>query len=133
VVVRTIQDIKDWIAKNPVDIIAIDEGQFFDIHELNIFASSQADQGKIVVIATLDQDFRTIPFDGVPKLIVDADFTQQLHPVCVGCGGLASRSRRTVDVGDTIHVGGKEAYEPLCRTCYNEREMDDFQEHATEE
>lgn len=133
IVVKTIQDMKDWIAKNPVDIIAIDEGQFFNIHELNTFASSQADQGKIVVVATLDQDFRTMPFEGLPELLVDADFTQQLHPVCVGCGGLASRSRRTIPVVSTFHVGGKEAYEPLCRACYNEREMEDFQSHATED
>lgn len=133
IVVKDVRGIKDWVEKNPVDIIAIDEGQFFDIHELNTFACSQADQGKIVVIATLDQDFRTRPFDGIPELIVDADFTQQMHPVCVGCGGLATRSRRIVDVKETIHVGGKEAYEALCRTCYNEREMDDFQSNATED
>ncbi len=123
VVVASVQEMGEYLKKHSVDVIAIDEGQFFNVYDLNSFVSSQADEGKVVIIATLDQDFRTKAFDGVAELIIDADFSQHLHSICEKCGALASRSHRIAEnIDSVIHVGGKESYEALCRVCYNKEE-----------
>ncbi|KMY51973.1 thymidine kinase [Peribacillus loiseleuriae] len=112
-------DIFNYLDKK-IDIIAIDEVQFFD-KEIVEVAQHLADSGYRVILAGLDQDFRGEPFGAVPILMALAESVTKLQAVCAVCGSAASRTQRLVDGlpaacdQPIILVGASEAYEPRCR------------------
>lgn len=103
-----------------VDIIAIDEAQFFDEGLIQV-AQVLADAGHRVIIAGLDQDFRGQPFGSMPKLMAVAEHVTKLHAVCAICGSRASRTQRLLNgepayyEDPVIMIGADEAYEARCR------------------
>jgi len=104
------------------DIVAIEEGQFFD-ERLPEVVGRLADAGKQVLVTGLDQDFRGIPFGPMPRLMALADQVTKLTAICMVCGEPATRTQRLIDgqpaPGDSalIMVGGMgdEKYEARCR------------------
>ena len=98
-------------------VVGIDEAQVFG-PELVGICQMLANQGKRVVIAGLDLDFRGIPFEPVPQLMAVAEYVTKLHAVCMVCGGPAIHSQRLVRSGKRVLVGSKAAYEPRCRLCF---------------
>jgi len=105
---------------NDVDVVGIDEAQFFD-SELPNVCLNLANQGMRVIIAGLDMDFKGVPFGPIPHLMAIADFVTKVHAICMDCGDLALFSYRTISDDSLIVLGEKESYIPLCRTCYNKR------------
>lgn len=103
------------------DVVGIDEAQFFDEHLVEV-ATKLANMGKRVIIAGLDMDYLGKPFGPMPELMAVAEFVTKVHPICIRCGAIAVYSHRLTKDKDTVLVGEKEAYEPLCRNCYNESE-----------
>jgi len=105
-------------------VVAIEEAQFFDG---GIFAVCQAlaDEGKEVIVAGLDMDFRGAPFGAMPALIAVADAVVKLRAICAVCGGDAARSQRLIDgqpaptSAPTVLIGAQEHYEARCRTCHS--------------
>ena len=95
-------------------VIGIDEAQFFDESIVGV-CRELVSQGKGVVIAGLDLDFRGHPFGSMPTLLATADFVTKLHAACVVCGGIATRSQRIVNSQEQIVVGDSSAYEARCR------------------
>ena len=67
------------------DFVAIDEIQFFD-DAIAYVCQQLADQGRRVVAAGLDQDFRGEPFGPMPLLMATAERVDKLHAICVVCG-----------------------------------------------
>src|SRR5262245_39332567 len=55
------------------EVVAIDEGQFFDL-ELPMICNSLADAGKRVIVAGLDQDYLGKPFEPMPQLLAIAEY-----------------------------------------------------------
>lgn len=102
-----------------VDVVGIDEAQFFDSSITGI-CNSLADEGVRVVVAGLDMDFMGNPFGPMPQLLSIADFVTKLHAICMRCGNLAQYSFRKSDESQVVLVGEKDKYEPLCRNCYND-------------
>lgn len=109
--------------KETTEVVAIDEVQFFDdaICEVcNILAK----QGKRVMVAGLDTDFRGEPFGPMPTLITQAEFVTKLTAVCNNCGAPATRTQRMIDGKPAnyddpiIMVGASESYEARCRHCH---------------
>ena len=104
------------------DIIAIEEGQFFD-EGLPAVVERLADAGKQVLVTGLDQDFRGIPFGPMPRLMALADEVTKLTAICVVCGEPATRTQRLIDGrpapadSPLIVIGGigDEKYEARCR------------------
>ena len=102
------------------DVIAIDEVQFFDEGIVDLVAYL-ADEGKRVIVAGLDKDFRGEPFMNTAKLLAIADVVTKLSAICMICGSLATMSQRLIDgkpasyYSPTIMVGAKDLYEPRCR------------------
>lgn len=101
-------------------VVAIDEAQFFD-NEIVTIASDLADQGKRVIVAGLDTDFRGEPFGPIPMLMAQAERVDKLHAICMTCGEPASRTQRLID-GEparydepVVVVGAAELYEARCR------------------
>jgi thymidine kinase len=104
------------------DIVAIEEGQFFD-DALPEVVERLADAGRQVVVTGLDRDFRGIPFGPMPRLMALADQVTKLTAICVVCGEPATRTQRLIDGAPAtaesplIVIGGMgdETYEARCR------------------
>lgn len=101
-----------------VDVVAVDEAQFFD-DELVHILSCLAHSGIRVIVAGLDMDYKAQPFGPMPELLAHAEYITKLHAICVKCGDIANYSYRTVNTEERILLGEKESYEPRCRSCYN--------------
>ena len=102
-----------------VDVVAIDEAQFFDSSIVNV-CNDLADNGVRVIIAGLDMDFMGKPFGPMPALLAIAEYITKVHAICMRCGNLAQYSFRKSEDSQIVLLGEKNLYEPLCRTCYNE-------------
>lgn len=104
---------------NNVDIVGIDEAQFFDDKLINV-CEALALHGTRVIVAGLDMDYKGRPFGPMPQLLAVADFITKLHAICVRCGNLASMSYRKSPSEEPILLGEQDVYEPRCRKCYYE-------------
>ena len=102
---------------NDVDVIGIDEAQFFDSDLVNV-CEELARRGTRVIVAGLDMDFKCQPFGPMPALMAIADEVTKVHAICVRCGNLAYVSHRLVEGDKQVLLGEKAEYEPLCRECY---------------
>ncbi|OYT11943.1 MAG: thymidine kinase [Bacteroidetes bacterium 4572_114] len=105
---------------NDVDVVGIDEAQFFDT-ELKSVCNKLANSGIRVIVAGLDMDFTGEPFGPIPSLLASAEYVTKVHAICIRCGNLAQYSHRIVEGNKLVVLGEKESYEPLCRRCYNEK------------
>jgi len=101
-------------------VVGIDEAQFFDDGIIAV-AQSLADQGKRVLVAGLDTDFRGEPFGCMPVFMAIAEQVDKLQAICMVCGESASRTQRLVN-GKPAHyhdpvviIGASEMYEARCR------------------
>ncbi|UOQ46388.1 thymidine kinase [Halobacillus salinarum] len=103
-----------------IDVVGIDEVQFFDEHILEV-VECLADRGIRVIVAGLDTDFRGEPFGKVPDLMALSESVTKLNAICPVCGSPASRTQRLIDGKPAsyddpiILVGASESYEPRCR------------------
>lgn len=111
------------IVKPTTHTVGIDEAQFFS-HELINVIFDLLDQGKQVIVAGLNIDFRGVPFGPMPTLLAMADTVTKLSAICVVCGNDAYFSQRIVDgkparADDAlIKVGAQESYQARCRDCF---------------
>jgi thymidine kinase len=56
----------------------------------------------------------------MPKVLAIADEIIKLNSVCTFCSGPARISHRISAETETVVLGEKEKYVPLCRACYAE-------------
>ena len=104
-------------------VVGIDEVQFFDPGVIQVVRSLVAD-GRRVICAGLDLDFRGEPFGPVPTLLALAERVDKLEAICVVCGEAATRTQRIVNGVPAFYdepiivIGAKEAYEARCRSCH---------------
>jgi len=103
---------------NDVDVVAVDEAQFFDMGLIEV-SNSLANKGIRVIVAGLDMDFLGRPFGPIPGLIATAEYVTKVHAICVRCGYLAHHTHRKLKADKLVLLGEKDLYEPLCRKCYN--------------
>ena len=101
-----------------VDVVAIDEAQFFDEGLVDV-CTQLADQGIRVIVAGLDMDYMGVPFGPIPALCAIAEDVFKVHAICVRCGALAYVSHRLVDSDKRVLLGEMSEYEPICRKCYS--------------
>ena len=102
-----------------VDVVGIDEAQFFDMGIVDV-VQQLASMGIRVIVAGLDTDFRGKPFGPMPALMAVAEYVSKQHAICTRCGDLAHFSYRIITNEQQVLLGEKDAYEPLCRHCYDE-------------
>ncbi len=100
-----------------VDVIGIDEAQFFDSGLVDV-SISLANMGIRVIVAGLDMDFKGNPFGPIPGLMAVADHITKVHAICMCCGDVAQFSHRFSKAEKLVLLGEKDEYEPLCRTCF---------------
>ena len=123
--VSSVADLKAKIASD-TEVVLIEEAQFFD-NSLVPLVVDLADQGREVICAGLDQDFRREPFGPMAALLAIADNVIKLRAICMKCGAPASHTYRMID-GKPAHwddpivlIGATESYEARCRSCYRIR------------
>lgn len=102
---------------NNVDVVGIDEAQFFD-DELISVCNKLANSGVRVIVAGLDMDFSGKPFGPIPSLLATAEYVTKVHAICMQCGNLAHYSHRKTADEKQVMLGETDSYEPLCRDCY---------------
>ncbi|NP_001296781.1 thymidine kinase [Zea mays] len=104
-------------AYNKVDVIGIDEAQFFD--DLYDFCCKAADRdGKIVVVAGLDGDYKRRKFGSILDIVPLADSVTKLTARCELCGRRAFFTLRKTQETKTELIGGADVYMPVCRQHY---------------
>lgn len=109
---------------NNITVVGIDEVQFFS-QDIIAVICTLIDQGKRVIIAGLDLDFRGVPFGIVPTLLAIADKITKLNAICCVCGKDANFTQRLVNGLPAQHddpiimVGAQEAYQARCRGCFS--------------
>src|SRR6201992_3586617 len=101
-----------------VDVIGIDEAQFFD-DQLPEVCDQLAVRGVRVIVAGLDMDYLARPFGQMPFLLAKAEYITKLHAICVKCGNIANYSYRKGSQSGKILLGEKDMSEPRCRHCYH--------------
>lgn len=104
-----------------VDVVGIDEAQFFDNEIMNV-CQILALRGIRVIVAGLDMDYKGQPFGQMPNLLSIADYITKLHAICVKCGHIANVSYRKTAEGGQVLLGEKDTYEPRCWKCFAEGE-----------
>jgi thymidine kinase len=98
-------------------VVGIDEGQFFSPALVHV-AEQLANDGKRVVIAGLDQDYRGIPFEPMPQLLAVAEYITKTLAICMVCGNPADRTQRISSSTERVLVGAMDSYEARCRKCF---------------
>lgn len=101
------------------DVVAVDEVQFFPPALADVL--NKLADGRVVIAAGLNLDFRGEPFETTARLMAYADRVISLTAVCKICGRPATRTQRLVAGkpaprdSPRIVVGGVETYEARCR------------------
>ena len=98
-------------------VIGIDEAQFFSNDIVDI-CNKLANEGKRVIIAGLDQDYKGIPFEPMPQLLSIAEYITKTLAICVNCGNPADKTQRKTTSSERVVVGAADIYEARCRKCH---------------
>lgn len=120
ITVKKAIDIIDYVnkTKKNIQVVAIDEAQFFD-NELSNICNYLANNNYIVLVAGLDMDFDGKPFESLVNLVATAEKITKLKAICMKCGAEASFSQRLKGCKDKILIGDIESYEARCRHCHS--------------
>ena len=117
--VKRADDILDHVTKyKQVDVVGIDEAQFFDMR-LGDVVETLANRGLRIVLAGLDLDSAGEPFGPMPQLLALAEVVSKVKAVCMKCGVDATRSQRLRAAKGQILVGAQDSYEARCRGCWS--------------
>src|ERR1017187_9055762 len=100
-----------------VEVIGIDEGQFFDQSIVQL-VGELVHLGKRILIAGLDTTFTGDPFGPIPALMAIADEVTKLSAVCIVCGAPAIHTQRLGSSRELVVVGAAGIYEARCRNCF---------------
>jgi thymidine kinase len=110
------------VTTNNLDAVGVDEVNFFPRGLVPIL--DRLAYEKRVIACGLNMNFKAEPFETTMALAARADGIRYLSAVCVVCGQEATRTQRLVGGkpapkdSPVVVVGGKELYEPRCRTCF---------------
>ena len=107
--------------KEKIDVVAIDEVHFFNKEIIEV-VKKMIKEGKNVILAGLDLDFKGEPFGCMPYLMAIANRVIKLEGICdyPGCNNRGTRTQRLIDGkpappdSPLILVGGDELYEVRC-------------------
>ncbi len=111
--VKTADAIKTSLLNRNVDVVGIDEAQFFG-YAIGLLCEELANVGMLVIVAGLDMDSDGIPFGPMPALMAVADSITKLSAVCLICGEAATRTYHKTGKDSQVEVGANQ-YEARCR------------------
>jgi|TARA_Y100000992_G_scaffold83794_1_gene53553 thymidine kinase len=98
-----------------VDIIAIDEAQFFI--GLKTFVEKALKRGKTIILTGLDGNYKQEKIGEILECIPLADKVFKLSAMCMECmdGTHGPFTKRIVNNNEVELIGGKEMYRAVCR------------------
>ena len=100
-----------------MDVVGIDEAQFFDIHLIEM-CKNLANRNTRVIVAGLDSDYRGSPFGPMPDIMCESDYLDKLTAICIKCGNPASFTQRITKQLEQVVIGETDIYEARCRNCF---------------
>jgi len=111
----------DLIVTYCVDVVAIDEVQFFNDSIIKV-CQILKDSGIKVIVCGLDMDYLRRPFGCIGGLMAVADTVTKLTAICC-CGNEAQFTQRfnngsAVVTEETLISIGDNSYAPYCANCY---------------
>ncbi len=113
-----IDDINEiFLYAKDAEVIGIDEAQFFSSDVVDV-CNKLASEGKRVIVAGLDQDYRGVPFEPMPQLLAIAEYITKTLAICVVCGNPADKTQRKTASSERVVVGASDIYEARCRRCH---------------
>jgi len=115
ILIRDVNEILDLV--EDAQVIGIDEAQFFS-NDLVSVCNQLADNGKRVIVAGLDMDYRGVPFEPIPQILSVAEYITKSLAICVECGNPADRTQRKTTSSERVIVGAADVYEARCRKCH---------------
>lgn len=98
-------------------IVAIDEGHFFDVGLIRVIEDLNA-HGVNVVLSSLDPDSWGQAFPINDLLLGQAAECVPMKATCKCCGGMADRTQRLTPVIAGNMMVDPSEYEPRCRACW---------------
>lgn len=126
--VTSVDQMQNIIQQLQPMVVAIDEVNFFfgegEQEKFLLLIQSLIQQGKKVIVAGLDLNFRAEPFAPMPELLTFADQVLKLTAICSICGNdVFCITQRLIDgkparYNDPLIVVGATQYEPRCRKCH---------------
>ena len=108
-------------AQKGVQVAIVDEAQFCTKEQIDQL-HDLTENGVVVLCYGLKTNFKGELFEGSKRLIEIAESLQEIKSVC-RCGAKATMNARGINgrvatEGDEILIGGDEAYEAMCYTCF---------------
>lgn len=120
--VSTVKQMEEIMqSHSDVEVIGIDEVQFFGEEAVDFCRKYVEKFNKRVIVSGLDMNFRAEPYHPVPQLMSIADKVDKLNAICTVCGQKAYASQRLIDGEPAYYddplvlVGATENYEARCR------------------
>ena len=117
--------IQDYISKNPLNCILIDEAQFLNKDQVTQLTRI-VDELRVPTLAYgLRSDFLGKTFEGSQYLLAWAEDINEIKTVC-HCGSKATMNARVdengarVTAGNQVEIGGNDRYVALCRKHFNQ-------------
>lgn len=113
-------EIYTHLKNNEVEVIVIDEAQFFD-DKLPLVVDDLADRGYRVIVGGLDRNFRGEPFGPMPQILALAEVVTKLTAICNVSGKPATRTQRIINGNPAkyddpiVLIDAEESYEPRSR------------------
>ena len=83
------------------EVVGVDEAQYFDAGIVRA-CERMADQGKRVIVADLDKDYRGTPFEPMPALMAVAEDVTKTLAICMRCGSPANNTQRLVQSEERV-------------------------------
>ena len=125
-VCATSEEIIYNIGSRELEVVLIDEAQFFDPRIVEV-ANELANRGTKVYFTALNQNYLGEPFKfngssrHIGELIASADNIEMRTAICDVCGGPATKTQRLIDLEQEVLVGGAEAYTARCSEHHSPR------------
>lgn len=116
-------DLFSLVDPGEIDIIGIDEVQFFDVHIVPVI-EIMVNAGTTVIASGLETNYRFESFGSMAELLIRAEKVDKLTAICSVCGEDATRTQRLINgnpapkEGPIILIGGTDSYEARCRKCH---------------
>ncbi|MBR0230344.1 MAG: thymidine kinase, partial [Erysipelotrichaceae bacterium] len=128
-VVSTTDDLLQLCPLNDVDVVICDEAQFLTGAQVDQLRLIVSDYDIPVLCFGLRTDFTTHLFEGSRRLMELADSITVIKSICK-CGAKSTVNARidsqghVVTSGAQIVIGGNEAYESMCWSCWHKMVME---------
>lgn len=119
-----ISEVERLVDQHNPEVVAFDEGNFYDTTIVNA-VKKWVSEGRRIIVAGLDTNFRGETFGPMGELLALADYVDKLKAICMRCksreGVMTQRliDGRPAKASDPlILVGGFDSYEARCRECH---------------